>query len=99
MGIASLNPSYIYFISDTRASSVPFDHIPLDFNHLIQRQEGWIHWLVGEAFEHPAVLTVSLLECSTEAFLPVWISNGRDNEAFSICGNREGSLSINIKEI
>jgi hypothetical protein len=106
MGIASLNPSYIYhyiyhiyFIPDARAFSVPFDHIPVNFNHLIQRQEDRIHRLVGKSFEHPTVFTISLLECSAEALLFVWISNRRDNEAFSICGHREGSLCVNFKEI
>ena len=71
----------------------------MDFNHFIQRQEGRIHWLVSKALEHPAVLAVSLSQYSAEAFLSVWISNGRDNEALSICSYREGSLSVNFKEI
>jgi len=78
---------------------VPFDHIPMDLNHLIQSQKGRIHRLVGKAFEHPTVFTVSLLECGAEALLFVWISNRRDDEAFSICGYREGSLCVNFKEI
>ena len=84
---------------DARASPVPFDHIPVDFNHFIQREEGGIQWLVSEAFEHPAILTVSLLECSAEALLSVWIANRRDNQAFSISRYRERSFSINFKEI
>jgi len=71
----------------------------MDFNHFIQREEGGIHWLVSKALEHPAVLAVSLSQYSAEAFLSVWISNGRDNEALSICSYREGSLSVNFKEI
>jgi hypothetical protein len=109
MGIASLNPSYIYyyiyyiyhiyFIPDARAFSVPFDHIPVNFNHLIQRQEDRIHRLVGKSFEHPSVFTISLLECSAETLLSVWISNRRDNKAFSIGRYRERSFSVNFKEI
>jgi len=71
----------------------------MDFNHFIQRQEGGIHWLVSKALEHSAVFAVSLFQCSAKTFLSVWISNGRDNEALSICGYREGSLSVNFKEI
>jgi len=71
----------------------------MDFNHFIQRQEGRIHWLVSKALEHPAVLAVSLSQYSAEAFLSVWISNGRDNEALSICSYREGSLCVNFNNI
>jgi hypothetical protein len=86
-------------VPDARAFPVPFDHIPVDFNHFIQREKGGIQWLVSEAFEHPAILTVSLLECSAETLLSVWISNRRDNQAFSIGGYRERSFSVNFKEI